>query len=55
LPSANGVPKYNQAIRDVKGKEGFLCERSGFERLEKLFDQYTYDLIGKFLPFDSEG
>ena len=49
------MPKYNQATGDVKGKEGFFCERSGFERLEKLFSQHTCDLIGKLMPFNSEG
>lgn len=55
MQSANGVPKYNQVIGDVKGKEGFFRGGSGLQRLEQFIDEGSGNLISKLLPLDGQG
>lgn len=55
MQSANGVPKYNQVLSDVKGKEGFFRGDSGLQSLEQFIDEGSGDLIGEFLPLHSQG
>ena len=55
VQSANGEPKYNQVISDVKGKEGFFREDSGLQSLEQFIDEGSGNLVGEFLPLYGQG
>jgi len=55
MQSANGVPKYNQVIGDVKGKEGFFRGGSGLQGLEQFIDEGGGNPVGELLPLNCQG